>query len=258
MSVPINFGKRQLDGKVAIITGASRGLGKAISQVFVDAQMHLVLVARDKKSVESIAQDLRNSGQKIVTVIGDVRDESFCNSIVENAVQHFGKIDVLVNNAGVIGRLPIIETSTSEWKRVMETNLDAVFYLSRAAIQHMSSGSTIINVASTVSALGCANLVPYCASKGAVANFTRALALELAPRKITVNAISPGAMDSPMLMSEHKENVTEEMVRKMNCDSIPQGRIANVYEVARGALYLAQEMHSTGVILPIDGGYTAQ
>ena len=251
-------GKRQLQNKVAVITGANSGLGKCIANNLADAGMCLVLSGRHVSRLDAVALELSGRGTQVEAVAGDVRDELFCEQLIARAMTRFGAIDVLVNNAGTIDREPLISTTTAEWKRVMETNVDSVFYMCRGAIPHMREEGTIINVASTVSYLGAANLVAYCASKGAVATFTKALAIELAEQKITVNAVAPGAMTTPMLISEHKPGTTAESVYESNRATIPQSRLAEPEEVARAVRFLAEETHLTGSILSIDGGYTAQ
>ena len=254
----LTFGKRTLQGKTALITGASSGLGAALATVFAHAGMHLMLVGRNRDKLKDIQQQVQSYNVKVAFCDGDIRDEAFCQNCVDQTMQHYSSIDVVVNNAGAIDREALKDTSTAEWKRIMETNVDGVFYLTRAALKVMNAGSTIVNVASSLSYRGAADLVSYSASKGAVVNFTKALAVELGPQQITVNAIAPGAMDTPMLFGEHRSHVTVEQVRQSNIDAIPLGRIAHPIEVARATHFLAEETHITGAVLSIDGGYTAQ
>jgi len=191
---------------------------------------------------------------------GDVGDSSFCEAAAAAAVARFGRLDLLVNNAGVIHRARAEDTADDAWTRVIRTNLDGVFWFSRAAIARMRAqgGGAIVNIASTVGLVGAPNLAAYCASKGGVAQLTRALAVECAADGITVNAVCPGAIDTPMLFSAHADGVDESQVRARNTGMIPQGRLATPAEVARAAVFLAGEPHITGALLPVDGGYTAR
>jgi len=161
-------------------------------------------------------------------------------------------------NAGVEGAAALIpDYPIDVFDEVMAVNVDSVFYLSRAAARQMPEGSAIVNISSTCGQVGVAGLAAYCAGKGAVNQLTRAMALELAPRKISVNAVAPGAIDSPMLYAMHATGVSREQVQKENLAQIPIGQLATPQDVARAVLFLASEPHVTGTVLALDGGYTA-
>ena len=177
---------------------------------------------------------------------------------MKHAQDHFGKLpDILINNAGVILRKTAQETSDEDWAHVMQVNVTGVFNFSRSFAQHAKSSGAIVNVSSTCGQVGAAGLAAYCASKGAVDQLTRTVALELAPRGITVNAVAPGAINSPMLFSQHDDAKMAETAVERNIDSIPIGSVAEAAEVARSIMFLAREKHITGTILSVDGGYTA-
>ena len=166
-------------------------------------------------------------------------------------------MDILINNAGTILRSDASNTSDSEWQHVMDTNLNGLFYFSRAFANQAHDGGAIINVSSTCGQVGAAGLAAYCASKGAVNQLTKTMALELAGRKINVNAVAPGAINSPMLFSQHQTQELADSVVERNRNSIPIGEVAQPQEVARAVLFLASERHITGEIMAVDGGYTA-
>ena len=182
---------------------------------------------------------------------------------VARTVSTYGRLDVLANIAGIMWRGNALDTSDKAWRRVMATNLDGTFFMARAAIRAMqgNGGGAVINQASTVGLVGTPGMPAYCASKGAVVNLTRALALDHAADGIRVNAVCPGAVDTPMLVSGHSGtgNSPEEVLAR-NRAEIPQGRIPTPEEIARLIIFLASDesRHITGAAIPIDGGYTAR
>lgn len=251
-----------LKGAAAVVTGAGSGVGEAVCAALAAAGARLHLIGRREEKLQRVAEESMAAGAAAAEFsAGDVGDADFCVRVLASAAAQFGRLDLLINNAGVIHRQPATATSDADWARVIRTNLDGVFYLSRAAIQCMraqSGGGAIVNIASTVGLVGASGLAAYCASKGGVAQLTRALAVECAPDGVTVNAVCPGAIDTPMLFSEHPPGVDAAEVRARCAAAIPQGRLATAAEVARAALFLAAEPHITGALLPVDGGYTAQ
>ena len=246
---------RQWDGAGVIVTGAGSGLGAAICRVFADAGARILLAGRDESRLQRTRDSLSTECE---TAAGDARDSDFCRLCAERAAERFGRVDALVNNAGVIFRGRIEETGDADWERVMRVNADGVFKMTRAALPHLRRmRGAVVNVSSTMGLAGGAGLSAYCASKGAVILFTRAAALELAADGVSVNAACPGAMDSPMLFSAHSDGSDAAAIRARNRAEIPQGRIATAEEVARSVLFLATERHITGAALSVDGGYAA-
>jgi 2,3-dihydro-2,3-dihydroxybenzoate dehydrogenase len=219
----------------------------------------LLLVGRDEKKICRVSDSL-GAEIDVMVLSGDVGDSDFCRRVIEETQSRFGRLDVLVNNAGVMHRGPAEQTSDEDWARVMRVNVDGVFYLSRNAvgIMRQQQGGAIVNVGSTLSLVGASGLAAYCTSKGAVAQLTRAMALECAIDDITVNAVCPGAIDSPMLYSEYPTGTDVDAVCARNAALIPKGVVATADEVARAIVFLASEPHITGALLSVDGGYVAQ
>ena len=247
---------REWAGAGVIVTGAGSGLGAETCRVFAAAGARILLVGRNESRLRAVLESLPTAGE---IAAGDVCDSDFCGRAARRARELFGRVDALVNGAGVIHRAPICATGDADWERVMRINVDGVFRMTRAAIPFLrETRGAIVNVASTVALVGAGGLSAYCASKGAALQFTRAAALELAAEGISVNAACPGAIDSPMLFSAHSDGADESEVRARNESAIPQGRIASAAEVARAILFLATERHITGAALAVDGGYTAR
>ncbi|MER9178274.1 SDR family oxidoreductase [Mesorhizobium sp. M0955] len=247
--------------RVVIITGATSGIGEAVAEAFAATGASLMLVGRDRARGQRALESAQKLNCKAEMMLGDVTDSGFANKVVENTVQRFGKVSVLVNSAGIIRRGDAVETSDDDWRLTFEANVNGVFYFSRAVVKAMrlTGGGSIVNIASNVGLVGCPGLAAYCASKGAVVSLTQAMALDHAKEQITINAVCPGAVDTPMLVSAHTKPVTAAEVLQRNIDSSPQGRVAAPAEIASLALFLASEgaRHITGVAIPIDGGFTA-
>lgn len=244
---------RPLFQRVALVTGASRGIGAAIAVALAEAGADVVLAGRDEQALLSAAAEVRAGGTRVATVTGDLSDEEGCRAVVEAAAGQFGRLDVLVNGAGGTVRKPALEMSGAEWERILATNLSSVFYTSRAAAQLMPEGGSIINVSSLNSVVGNAWAAGYAASKGGVAQLTKSLAIEWADRGIRVNAVAPGMvetdMTAPLLADEERY---ERLLTH-----IPMGRFARPQEMGGAAVLLASDASSymTGQTIYVDGGY---
>jgi NAD(P)-dependent dehydrogenase (short-subunit alcohol dehydrogenase family) len=244
-------------GKVALITGAASGMGAATAFEFGAAGGQVVIVDRNDQLAVQVARSI----QAGPPVIGDVSHSAFCNRAVETTLERYGQLDVLVNAAGIIVRADALNTSDEQWQRVMNVNVNGVFFMSRAAIGAMKKQGhgSIVNFGSIWGSVGAAGVVAYCASKGAVHQITRAMALDYVSDGIRINAVCPGEVNTPMLASERSEPVTPELMQKL-ADTVPMGRLAQPQEIARVVLFLASDAASymTGAMVNVDAGYTAR
>lgn len=255
---------RLLEGRAALVTGASSGIGAATAVAFAAAGASVVITGRNSSGAEATQELVSAAGSDSIVVLGDITDSSFCDALVAATVTAFGRIDVLANVAGTISRGDATETSDDEWHTNMAVNVNAVFFSSRAAVRAMreqGDGGVIVNLASNVGLVGSPGLPAYCASKGAVILLTKAMALDHAAEGIRINALCPGSVDTPMLVSGHeKSGRSNEEVFADNIAAIPEGRLPLPDEIAKSMVYLASDLssHVTGTALPIDGGYVAQ
>ncbi|MCB9133350.1 MAG: glucose 1-dehydrogenase [Anaerolineales bacterium] len=244
-------------GKTALITGAASGMGAATAREFRAAGGQVVIVDRNEQLAAQVAGEI-DAG---LPVVGDVSDPAFCAHAVETALQRHGRLDVLVNAAGIIVRADALGTTDEQWQRVMNVNVNGVFYMSRAAIGPMKQQGhgVIVNFGSIWGSVGAAGVVAYCASKGAVHQITRAMALDHARDGIRINAVCPGEVNTPMLASERSQPVTAELMQRI-AESVPAGRLAEPVEIARVVLFLASDAASymTGAMVNVDAGYTAR
>ncbi len=249
------------DGRVAMVTGGASGMGAATAREFARRGAQVVVVDRNLELAEAVSNEI--SG---VAVTGDVSDSSFCNGAVTAAVERFGRVDVLVNAAGIIVRAAGIDTSDEQWNRMFGVNVSGTFFMCRAAIGAMrtygaSTGprGAIVNFGSIWGDLGSAGVAAYCASKGAVHNLTRALALDHATDGIRVNAVCPGEVNTPMLASERTGPVTQEILDAL-ASTVPMQRLAEPEEIARVVVFLASDAASymTGAMVSVDAGYGAR
>jgi NAD(P)-dependent dehydrogenase (short-subunit alcohol dehydrogenase family) len=250
--------QEDLAGKVAVITGASKGLGKAMAVALGAEGARLLLVSRDRSQLQTTADEVRSLGAEAEICPADLTDEEQVRQVEAAATRRFGKVQILINNAGMNIRKPVTDFTLAEWRQVQDTNLTSVFLMCRAFVPHMKGQGygRIINMTSIMSHVALPGRTAYAASKSALLGFTRALALELAPEKITVNGISPGPfateMNAPLIQNPE---LSREFISK-----IPLARWGKVDEVGQLAVYLCSEAAGfiTGTDILIDGGWTAQ
>ena len=246
-----------LAGKVALITGAAAGIGRAAAILFA-REGAAVVIADINQSGQEVAEEIIRSGGRAIFEQVDVTRTADCQRVVERTLRELGTIDVLFNNAGIIRRASVVELNEEDWDRVMAVNLKSIFLMSRQVIPIMAKagGGSIVNTASGWGLAGGPRAAAYCASKGAVVLLTKALAVDHGPQKIRVNCICPGDTDTSMLRNEAQQLGAREDVFLAESARRPLGRIGKPAEIARAALYLASDASSfvTGTALVVDGG----
>jgi glucose 1-dehydrogenase len=253
--------------KIAIVTGSSEGIGKSIAVAFAKSGDYSGIVINSRKinDAQSTANEIKNYGASnninTIAIQADISVESECINLIEKTIEHFGRIDVLVNNAGIQNEIPIEETTLDDWYKIIAVDLTGPFVCSREAIKHMekqqnppSGGYCIINISSVHQTIPKPHYVPYATSKAGIEMMTKTMALELAKKNIRANLVAPGAIDTDMnkTLRDNKE-VLEKVLKQ-----IPIDRIGNPEEVANVVEFLASEKASyiTGTTIYVDGGMT--
>lgn len=250
MSVIDSF---RLDGTVAVVTGASSGLGAGFARALADAGADLVLGARREDRLHDVARDIESAGRKVVTQRTDVSDPDDCTGLVAAGMDTFGRIDVLVNNAGIGTAVPALRETPDEFRRVVDVNLMGAYWMAQACARAMQPGSSIVNIASVLGLIkSFAPQAAYAASKAGLIGLTRDLAQQWTGRKgIRVNALAPGYFASEMSAEVPQEQLTQ-FIRQTS----PLGRPGQQHELDAAVLFLASKASSyiTGITLPVDGG----
>ncbi|MGI8420529.1 MAG: SDR family oxidoreductase [Candidatus Levyibacteriota bacterium] len=246
-------GAEKFKNKVVIITGGDSGIGKATAIAFAKESADLAIIyLSEDEDAGATKQRIEELEQKCLLLKGDVGSKEFCNEAVEKIINKFGKIDILINNAGEQHPQEILEDiSEEQLRKTFQTNIFSMFFLSQAVLPHLHEGSSIINTASVTAYKGNQLLLDYSSTKGAIVSFTRALAANLAKKKIRVNAVAPGPIWTPLIPS----TFSPEQVEKFGTDT-PLGRVGQPYEVAVGYIFLASADASyiTGQTIHINGG----
>ncbi|MDQ3872767.1 MAG: glucose 1-dehydrogenase [Thermoproteota archaeon] len=257
----------KMSHRVAVVTGSSKGIGKAIALEFVKQGYSVVLNARDQEQLQEAANDIGkatgNDEKRVTYLAGDISKERTCTSLIEHTMNTFGRIDVLVNNAGIGGaQKSLHELTPDEWDYVIDVNLKGAFLCTREAIKRMMNqgGSntdhnySVINISSVHESIPQPESAPYAASKGGMEMLTKTVALEVADKGIRVNGIAPGAIATDM----NKDILQDEQKKREEEERIPVHRIGQPQEIAKVALFLASRDASyiTGTTIYVDGGLT--
>jgi gluconate 5-dehydrogenase len=248
-----------MSGRVAIVTGGSKGLGLAMAAGMASAGAKIMIVNRNEEEGQSAAKELADTyNTEAIAFSGDVTNPDHMEAMAKKAMDTFGRIDVLINNAGINIRGAIDELSYQEFQKVMDVNVNGLWLASKAVVPHMKAAGwgRIINLASTLGLVGLANRTPYTSSKGAVVQMTRALGLELAPFNICVNAICPG----PFLTEMNEPIKDTEEAKKFIVGATAMARWGELKEIQGAAIFLASDASSyvTGSMVTVDGGWTAK
>src|SRR5918911_675475 len=254
--------------RVAVVTGSSKGIGKAIALEFANAGYSLIINARNEEELNQAAKDISKSikdAGRIISIPGDISQEPVCISLIESAIKQFGRIDVLVNNAGISGESKKInELTEKDWDEVIDVNLKGAFLCTREAVKNMmkdrgnnnnnNSNYSIINISSVHEQTPQPESAPYAASKGGMQMLTKTIALELAEKGIRINGIAPGAIATDM----NKELLENQKEKEKKEEEIPVHRIGQPEEIAKVALFLASSDASyvAGTTIYVDGGLT--
>ncbi len=272
----------EIKGKTVIVTGAARGIGRGIAAAFAREGANIVLAdlgtMADKSAgdwnyalaaeadLANAERDIKAHGGETLAIEVDVSDRASCHNLVAKAVEAFGGVDVIVNNAGIIQTGPLVGFAERDWDRIFAVNVKGIFLLSQAALPHlMQNGGVIINIASVAGKRGFAHMSAYCASKFAAIGLTQSMAAELAEHAIRVNAICPGNVDTAMWFDHlskserqrhlHSTNTVDETFKSVIDATVPLGREQRPEDMADAALYLARAENVTGISLTVAGGF---
>lgn len=249
---------RVLKGKRAIITGGAAGIGRATAELFVEEGAAVAIADINDAHGAALVAEMRDNGGKAIYLHCDVTRAEDCRRAVQQTIDQLGGLDILFNNAGVIRRAGVVETSEADWDLVMAVNVKSVFLMSKFALPAMveAGGGAIINSGSGWGLKGGGKAVSYCASKAAVVNMTRAMAIDHGPQNIRVNCVCPGDTDTALLRDEAQQLGLSEQDFMVEAADRPLGRYGEPIEVARAVLFLASEAASyvTGTALVVDGG----
>jgi NAD(P)-dependent dehydrogenase (short-subunit alcohol dehydrogenase family) len=251
----------RLSGKVAFITGGGTGIGRACALAFAREGAHVAAGGRRKAPLEAVEREIRASGGNALGVRCDVTDRASVEAAIAAITKKFGRLDIVVNNAGAVVVATVEETSDEDWNRVLAANLTGTFLVSRAALPALrkAGGGSIVNIGSYLGVVARKQRAAYCASKAGVTGLTKAMALDHAHEKIRVNCICPAIVETEMALGALSRTPDPEAEKKRRTSEIPLGRMGKPEDVAQMAVYLASEESSwiTGTAILLDGGLTA-
>jgi NAD(P)-dependent dehydrogenase (short-subunit alcohol dehydrogenase family) len=246
-----------MEDKVVIVTGGSSGIGRASALLFAKNGAKVVAVGRNEKELSTLRDEANKVGGKIKSQLADIRENTQVERIVNDTFEHFGQIDVLINSAGIILNGSIENTTLDDWDKMMNINLRSLFYLMNRCVPHLEkTGGNIINVSSVAGSRAFPNVLAYCVSKAAVDQLTRCAALELAEKKVRVNAVNPGVVETKLHKRSGMNDSDYEKFLEHSKTTHPIGRVGEPEEIAELIYFLASEKASwiTGATYEIDGG----
>jgi len=240
-----------LKGKSAVVTGAGQGIGEGIAKVLASEGAEILVADLNLENAEKVAEGINDDGGKATAFKCDVAQKAEVDRLIEKAVSEFGKLDILVNNAGIYPMKPFLEMTEEDWDKVINVNLKSTFLCTQAAALKMAEGSKIVTISSIAAFVGFEGLAHYCATKGGINASIRAIALELAKKKINVNAVAPGAIETPGAAAA-------EEIMKQTIQMIPAARMGQPEDIANAVAFLASDKadYITGQTLIVDGGWT--
>ncbi|HWT34000.1 MAG TPA: SDR family oxidoreductase [Microbacterium sp.] len=248
----------RLEGKKAVVTGGAGGIGRATSLAFAAEGASVAVVDLNGEAAQAVADEIRVAGGTAVAIAADVSSEPDIERVVATAQQELGGIDIVFNNAGIIRRTTAVETTVEEWDRVFGVNVRAIFLMCKHVVPIMAAagGGSIVNTGSGWGLKGGGRAISYCASKGAVVNMTRALAIDHGPQGIRVNSVNPGDVDTGMLRDEARQLGQDQAGFLAEAAERPLNRMGQPREIAAAVVWLASDESSyvTGAALVVDGG----
>ena len=258
------FAKNAFAGRTVLITGATSGIGEGTARAFAAHGANVMLNGRDAARGGAVLAAIANDGGSAALSLGDVADRAYCDRLVDETADRFGRLDVLFNNAGICLHGPIDETSDDDWDRLIGINVSGSFYMARAAVRRMKAqgdGGAIVNMSSECGLIAYERLPAYSATKGAIAMLTKCMAMDHARHGIRVNAVCPGDIDTPMTDQGWAHlDLSSAEIRERLKQHIPLGKVGQPLDIANAVMYLASDAAGfvTGTLLPIDGGTTAR
>jgi len=240
-----------MKNKVAIVTGSGQGIGLGIALALAKEGCNIVISDINPETCEKAVAEVTKLGVKAIAVLCNVAKKENVDELIATTMKEFGQLDILVNNAGIYPYKAFMEMTEADWDKVMNVNMKGVFFCTSAAVKVMRPGSKVIHISSIASLVGFENLTHYCASKGGINGFTRALGLELASKGINVNAVAPGAIETPGA-------AMDEETKKNFVNIIPAKRFGKPEDIANAVVFLASDGadYITGQVLTVDGGWT--
>lgn len=258
------FAKDAFAGQTVLITGATSGIGEGTAKAFAAHGASVMLNGRDAARGEAVLDAIAQEGGKAALSLGSVADSAYCDRLVAETAERFGRLDVLFNNAGICSHGPVDETTDDAWDELIAINVSGSFYMARAAVRQMKSqgaGGAIVNMSSECGLIAYQRIPAYSATKGAIVMLTKCMAMDHAKDGIRVNTVCPGDIDTPMTdLGWVGSGLSSEEIRAKLREHIPLGKVGQPLDIANAVMYLASDAAGfvTGTMLPIDGGTTAR